>query len=192
MLSSNNIDVISQLLSRLQVADDGDQLQNNSSGLHSISGSPSPFPPMYNDDVDLLYRYRNHETYGIGMDEIVDTSLSGKNAVKLESLKLLFGTNWLDDEVVNYFLVDALPWLEDMMLQLNPSRKWSFFYSTFFVQTLFDEKNSDKTERGRHTYSNINRWADQAKMNPFEFDFIFCPYNYNNEHWGLGVIVVQK
>ncbi|EJK55833.1 hypothetical protein THAOC_24386, partial [Thalassiosira oceanica] len=64
------------------------------------------------------------------------------------------------------------------------------------MQQLFDEKNNDDKLANKYNYSNVERYADKnVKLggpSALSADVIFCPYNYDQEHWGLGVIYVQQ
>ena len=155
----------------------------------SEDGSIGLFTQLSDKDLDLLshyqYNYSNH-----GMDDVICTSSTGKETLNFESLNLLFGPCWLNDSVVNFWFRHVLPRFENILNESTQGRKRCYFYSTFFLQNLFDEYNADVSMR-TYNYSKVLRWADQARMNPFLLELIFCPYNYTNMHWGLGVIYVQ-
>ena len=70
-------------------------------------------------------------------------------------MKTLDAGIWLNDEVINYYIQVVLTELdENRWLNGWEYRKPSLFYSTFFLQKLFQEKSSNRRRRCTYYYSN--------------------------------------
>lgn len=73
---------------------------------------------------------------------------------------------------------------------------FSVFFSSYFLPTLFEENNYDPKLANKYNYANVESWADKYcsknSVDLFSAENLFCPYNYSQQHWGLGVIRVQK
>lgn len=77
-------------------------------------------------------------------------------------------------------------------LNQQPLHRRSVFFNSFFLQKLFDEKNNDILLSNQYNYSQVQSIADKYFQRHgvlvSEAKNIFCPYNYSQTHWGLGVI----
>ena len=110
--------------------------------------------------------------------------------VSREDMRTLSPREWLNDVVINFYFMVCLPLLAIRLRILHPGLRKSHFFNSFFLMKMFDEYNDkDPSSRGRYNYDNIKRWS--KKFDPFEQEYIFCPYNYDNMHWGLAIIHVQ-
>ncbi len=61
---------------------------------------------------------------------------------------------WLGDEVINHLQKNCLARRDEKLCAKEPGRRRSHFFNSFFMQTMFDEKNnspqlreSDETQR---------------------------------------------
>ena len=81
---------------------------------------------------------------------ILNAEVSHANLQRLQTRATLKDIDkYLDDEIVNRYLNHCLT-REDENISSNLSgRKRSHFFSSFFVQRMFDEKNSDPNLRGQ-------------------------------------------
>ena len=74
----------------------------------------------------------------------------------------------------------------------QPERKQSHCFSSFFVQTMFDEKNTDLDLRGKYNYGNVKTWTKKVPgRNIFNMKYIICPINIYGNHWVLAVIDIE-
>lgn len=112
-----------------------------------------------------------------------------------ESFKRLLPRKWLNDEIINYFyqLMD----MEDSRLCVGiPGRKRSLFFSTYFVQRLFDSKSDNRKLRGRYNFKNVEGWVNRLiKTAPggdlLNFKRIFIPVHLS-VHWVCSVIDIEE
>ena len=75
----------------------------------------------------------------------------------------------------------------------NTNHRRSHFFNSFFVQTLFNEKNGNANEKGKYKYPNVKRWHKHAPgKNIFEQERIFFPISINNSHWALVVAFMDE
>ena len=128
----------------------------------------------------------NSAIHGSGqLNEIV--AGHGADSVKRGSIQTLQPNTWLDDEVVNYFLKE--------FLAKQPGRRRCHYFSSFFYQTLFDEKNLNPSLRGKYNYKNVKRWGRKCGVpngDMFALDLLFIPINIDNMHWVLAVVFMKE
>ena len=115
-----------------------------------------------------------------------------KDSVQRSSMRTLRPIKWLNDEVINFFLKNCLARRDEMLCARETGRRRSHFFGSFFVQTMFDEKNNDPRLRGRYNYKNVRRWSKKVPgKDIFKLKYIFCPINLDNSHWTLAVIFME-
>ncbi|UVC54527.1 ulp1 peptidase [Theileria orientalis] len=102
------------------------------------------------------------------------------------NIKCLFDTNWLNDEIINFYL---------QMLQENSDRMRAkqklpscYFFNTFFFPTLC----GNDAPGVRYDYKAVARWTKRRKVNIFEKDLLIVPVHVSKVHWALGVIDMRK
>lgn len=115
-------------------------------------------------------------------------AVSGSNTVTRSSMQTLKPKEWLNDEVINYYIKICLA-ERDKNICSSTGRKGSYFLNSFFMQNLFDEKNSDVEKRGKYNYDQVFRWSGQ---NLFQMKYVFAPINLDNTHWTLAVIFMDE
>ncbi|KAL3827633.1 hypothetical protein ACHAXA_000506 [Cyclostephanos tholiformis] len=115
------------------------------------------------------------------------------DSVQRGSMQTLRPGQWLNDEVINYFLKNCLARRDEMLCAKEPGRRRSHFFNSFFVQTMFDEKNNDPKLRGKYNYKNVRRWAKKVPgKDIFNLKYILCPINLDNMHWTSAVIFMEE
>jgi sentrin-specific protease 1 len=130
-------------------------------------------------------------TEGIGPPAEIVASQDA-DSVQRGSMQSLRPGQWLNDEVINYFLKNCLARRDEMLCAREPGRRRSHFFNSFFVQTMFDEKNNDPRLRGRYNYKNVRRWSKKVPgKDIFELKYILCPINLDNMHWTSAVIFME-
>eukprot|EP00986_Skeletonema_menzelii_P001411 scaffold376_cov137-Skeletonema_menzelii.AAC.8 len=130
--------------------------------------------------------------YGHGPKSQVLAS-QGADSVQRDSMQTLQPGQWLNDEVINYFLKNCLAKRDEMLCAKQPGRKRSHFFNSFFVQTMFDDKNDNFDLRGRYNYKNVRRWSKKVPgKDIFNLKYIFCPINLDNMHWTSACIFMEE
>ena len=130
--------------------------------------------------------------YGTGNPTDILASC-GNDRVLRTSMVTLKPAIWLNDEVINFFLTVCLAQRDKILCANHPGRKQSYFFSTFFMQLLFDEKNLSPRFRGRYSYKAVQKWSDKVPGGDiFNLKYVFCPINHDNLHWTLAVIFMEK
>ena len=95
-------------------------------------------------------------------------------------LRELYENHWIDDNIID-FTMKMFQERDDYECEEKTSKRSSHFYSCYFMKLLLVNG---------YDYSNVRKWS--KKFNIFEKDKVFCPVNWNNKHWALLVIHVQK
>lgn len=115
------------------------------------------------------------------------------DSVQRGSMQTLRPKQWLNDEIINYFLKNCLAKRDEILCEKQPGRKRSHFFNSFFVQTMFDEKNNDSRLRGKYNYKNVKRWSKKVPgKDIFNLKYIVCPINLENVHWTSAVIFMEE
>ena len=112
------------------------------------------------------------------------------------SMQTLSPRTWLNDEVINYYSKVVLADLdEEKWMNGSEYRKPSLFYSTYFLEKLFQEKNPNRRHRGTYCYSEeIQRWGRRRfpSFTIFDKKRLFLPRNIRNYHWALVVVDFEE
>mmetsp|Transcript_27753 Transcript_27753/g.42835 ORF Transcript_27753/g.42835 Transcript_27753/m.42835 type:complete len:694 (-) Transcript_27753:16-2097(-) len=144
--------------------------------------------PLTPDETQIV----KNAIYGIGPKEEVLASQDA-DSVQRESMHRLQPGHWLNDEIINYFLKNCLAKRDEKLCAKQSGRKRSHFFNSFFVQTMFDEKNSNYDLRGRYNYKNVRRWSKKVPgKDVFNLKYIFCPINLDNMHWTSACVFMEQ
>jgi hypothetical protein len=113
--------------------------------------------PLTDEESDIVIE----ATEGIGpVTQIVASQ--DADSVQRGSMQTLRPGQWLNDEVINYFLKNCLAKRDEIICARQVGRKRSHFFNSFFVQTMFDEKNNNPNLRGKYNYKNVKRWSKKV------------------------------
>ncbi|KAL3770402.1 hypothetical protein ACHAW5_002319 [Stephanodiscus triporus] len=117
----------------------------------------------------------------------------GADSVQRSSMQTLCPGQWLNDEVINYFLKICLVRRDKKMCTTDTGRRRSHFFSSFFIQKMFDEKSEDPELRGRYNFDNVKEWSKKVPGGDiFNLKYIVCPINIDdNSHWTSAVIFME-
>lgn len=126
------------------------------------------------------------------MPDDEEVAVSGPNKVTRSSMQTLKPKQWLNDEVINYYIKICLA-ERDKNICSSTGRKRSYFFNSFFMQKLFDMKNSDVEKRGKFNYDQVTHWSGKVReQNLFQMKYVFAPINLDNTHWTLAVIFMEE
>ena len=134
----------------------------------------------------------NGALYGTGpWHEVL--ARNGGDDVTREHMERLRPEVWLSDVIVNYFLKKCLQQRDERMHQNDSNRKRSHFFTSFFMQNLFDELNGNANLKGQYNYRNVRSWYRYVPgRNIFNLEYIFFPTNIGNSHWTLTVAFMEE
>ncbi|KAL7490585.1 hypothetical protein ACHAWT_000151, partial [Skeletonema menzelii] len=125
--------------------------------------------------------------------EVLTSSDDGADQMKREAMETLQSGEWLNDEVVNYFLKNCLRKRDQKMHDNSTNQKRSHFFNSFFVQKLFDEKNGNANLKGTYNYRNVKNWYRKVPgRNIFGMERVFFPINVRSNHWTLIVVFMEE
>lgn len=142
--------------------------------------------------TDEEQRTVNAAVRGVGPESEV-LARHDADSVQRGSMQTLEYGTWLNDEVINYFLKICLAKRDEALCAKQPGRKRSHFFNSFFVQTMFDEKNNNAALRGKYNYKNVKRWGKKVPgKDVFNLKYIVCPINLDNMHWTSAVIFMEE
>ncbi len=123
--------------------------------------------------------------------ETIDVDIT--DFVKRESMRTLRPEQYLNDEIISFYLKVCLEKRAEKQWDKQKNDKRSHFFSSYFWQALFDECNHNQDMRGKYNFNNVSRWSRKVSGgNIFEKKRIFIPINVGQMHWTLGVIHIQK
>ena len=96
-------------------------------------------------------------------------------AISVAMLHLLKGTEWLSDEILNFYF--------GMIVARCPNEKVYAFSTHFFAKLFFDSKPR------AYNYDKVATWSN--KFDPFTLDKIFVPINLPG-HWTFIIVYIRK
>jgi hypothetical protein len=99
---------------------------------------------------------------------------AGLDSIQRESIQRLLPGQWLNDEVMHYFLV-MLSKRDEEICSEDPSRKRCHFFKSFFITKLLNEGNSNPAIDGKYEYRNVKRWS-KAVPGTCKFRCCLCVY----------------
>ena len=144
--------------------------------------------PLTNEESEIVIE----ATEGVGPATQILASQDA-NSVQRRSMQTLRPGQWLNDEVINYFLKTCLAKRDGIICARQTGRKRSQFFNSYFVQTMFDKMNVDPNLRGQYNYINVKNWSKNVPgKDIFNLKYIFCPINVDNMHWTLAVIYMEE
>ncbi|XP_026192227.1 ubiquitin-like-specific protease ESD4 [Cyclospora cayetanensis] len=108
--------------------------------------------------------------------------------ITVETLRCLEGSNWLNDEVINFYL-NLLQERNKKQLENGENVCRCYFFSTFFYAKLSGASGS---EEAAYNYEGVRRWTKRQKVDLFSKDLIFIPLHLGHLHWTLGVIDMRQ
>jgi hypothetical protein len=85
----------------------------------------------------------------------------GLDSIQRESIQRLQPGQWLNDEVISYFLV-MLALRDEEMCREDPSRKRCHFFKSFFMTKLLNEGHTNPDLDGKYEYGNVKRWSKKV------------------------------
>ena len=79
------------------------------------------------------------------------------------------------------------------LCEKEPGKKPSHFFNSYFMQTLFDQKNDNLNLREIYNYNHVRIWSRKVIIpsNIFKLKYIFCPINHDNVHCTLAVVFME-
>jgi len=98
----------------------------------------------------------NIAIHGSGPDSEVLVK-NESDSVTRGSMRTLKPGIWLNDEIINYYLKNCLAVRDKKLCEEQHDRKRSHFFNSFFIQALFDEKNSDPDKMGSYNYDMVRK-----------------------------------
>lgn len=183
----------------IEVENKNNNNNKNDVEIEEISGNSS--------NSDIIIINNNHNNNNVKIEEIIDNSSNSDICIinnddndgnkvlfvhsiqgieiRRRDLNTLYGTNWLNDEVINFYM--AL--LQDQNNNNNCDN--NYYMNTFFYTKL--------TENNIYTYNNVRRWTLNKKFakkgininlihSIFDFKKVLIPINVKNYHWVCGCI----
>ncbi len=131
-------------------------------------------------------------TKGVGLPTEILASQDA-DSIQCGSMQTLRPGQCLNNEVINYFLKICFARRDKKLCKKEPGRRGLHFFNSFFVQTMFDEKNNDPKLRRGYNYKNLRCWPKNVpRKDIFNLSKIFIPINLDNEHWTLALIFMEE
>ena len=120
-------------------------------------------------------------------DEIVASD--GADSVQRGSLQRLLPQQWLNDEVIHYYM-NMLAARDAQVCQQDDRPRRSHFFKSFFVSKLLNDGH--RTKAGQYEYKNVKRWSKKVPgKDLFALDKVCFPINQGGMHWVCAVMFVQ-
>ena len=144
--------------------------------------------PLTSDEQQIV----RNAMYDIGPSNEVIAQV-GTDSIQRGSIHTLQPGTWLNDEVIHYFYVMLSKRDEELCTTIDPTRKRSHFFKSFFMTKLLNEGHSNPALDGKYEYRNVKRWSKKVPgKDIFNLDKIFFPINEQRMHWLCGVIDISN
>ena len=143
--------------------------------------------PLSDEEQEIA----NEAIYGVGpLHEVIRQV--GTDSVQRGSLHRLQPAQWLNDEVIHYFLV-MLSIRDATLSEQESGRPRCHFFKSFFMTKLLNEGNANPALDGKYEYRNVKRWSKKVPgKDIFKLDKIVFPINQGNAHWVCAVAFMQE
>ncbi|VWU51740.1 sentrin-specific protease 1, putative, partial [Hepatocystis sp. ex Piliocolobus tephrosceles] len=105
-------------------------------------------------------------------------------ALLYSQIKCLINNNWLNDEVINFYLSILQEYNQDGEKRNQYNLPKIYTFSTFFYQSL--------SMNGSYNYNKVSRWTKRKKVDIFTYDLILIPLHIGGNHWTLGAIDMKN
>jgi Ulp1 family protease len=120
--------------------------------------------------------------YGVGPPSQIVAQVDTDVVVR-ESMHRLQPGQWLNDEVIHYFLI-MLSKRDEELNKQDPSRGRSHFFKSFFITKLLNEGHANPEIEGTYDYKNVKRWSKKVPgKDIFKLNKIVFPINQGTAHW---------
>ncbi|KAL7564634.1 hypothetical protein ACA910_009323 [Epithemia clementina (nom. ined.)] len=114
------------------------------------------------------------------------------DSVQRGSFQRLAPGQWLNDEVLHFFLT-VLGRRDEELCAQDPKRKRSHFFKSFFMSKLLNEGNKNRAIDGKYEYKNVKRWSKKVVgKDIFQLDKVIFPINQGGMHWVCAVAFIQE
>jgi len=143
------------------------------------NNSPPLFPALSLEQLDSVERF----IYSSGAETDI-VARFGTNSVQRSSAHRLQPGELLNDEVIHFYL-SFLSSRDEHLCHVDPHRKRSHFFKSFFMTSLLE---------GRYNYDNVRNWHRQVPGGDiFALDKIFFPINTDGgTHWVCAVVDMRR
>jgi Ulp1 family protease len=129
--------------------------------------------------------------YGKGSPSDVIAQVDSDVVVR-ESMRRLQPGQWLNDEVIHYFLI-MLAKRDEGLAKQDPSRGRCHFFKSFFITKLLNEGHANPDIEGTYEYRNVKRWSKKViGKDLFQLNKIFFPINVGGAHWICVVAFMRE
>jgi sentrin-specific protease 1 len=143
--------------------------------------------PLSEEEHDIVQQ----AIYGQGPPGQIVAQLDTDIVIR-ESMQRLQPGEWLNDEVIHYFMV-MLAKRDEALCKKNPLRRRSHFFKSFFITKLLNEGHADPSIDGTYDYRNVKRWSKKVPgKDIFGLDKVVVPINQGGVHWVCAVIYIQE
>lgn len=139
-------------------------------------------------EIDLVSKL----TMGGKPDEKLSTIPSARITLRRRDFRLLRGTRWLNDEVINCYMAlindrEERYWtpVDAGERQREPGRPRVYCFNTFFYTRLTSDK-------GGYDFQGVARWTKRAQVDILKLDILLVPVNLGNSHWVLSAIDMPR
>jgi len=130
-------------------------------------------------------------TRGLGSSSDVMAQVDSDIIVR-ESMQRLIPGQWLNDEIIHYFLI-MLAKRDEELNKVDTSRGRSHFFKSFFMTKLLNEGHANPDVNGTYEYRNVKRWSKKVPgKDIFNLNKVIIPINQGGAHWVCAVIFVRE
>jgi hypothetical protein len=152
------LDIANTTLSKLQIDDENEIDEKDE--IHKVKPL---FRELTNDEKERIQDTITIDpSIGHNKTDIIVRTEDDTDSVQRMNLCTLLPYEWLNDEVIHYFLY-LLQKRDEIVCNNDDSiRKRTHFFKSFFMTKLLNEGNHDPNLDGIYTYNNVKRWSKKV------------------------------
>jgi Ulp1 family protease len=118
-----------------------------------------------------------------GIGATVFKSIGG-DSISFDSLKTLNGQNWINDEVISFFM-RLLKIRDTNRCSMDRLRKPIHFFKSFFFNRIVNIS-------GKYVYKDVHKWGKKQIKDIFSLGKLMIPVNVDGNHWVLICVHFQS
>jgi hypothetical protein len=118
-----------------------------------------------------------------GIGATVFQSIGG-DSISYDSLRTLDGHNWINDEVISFFM-RMLKIRDANRCSMDSLRKPIHFFNSFFFKKIV---NID----GKYVFNGVHKWTKKQIRDIFSLEKLIVPVHVEGNHWALICVHFQS
>jgi Ulp1 family protease len=142
-------------------------------------GTPYSLRKLSHQEINRI----NHHLHCFHLPPSTIVARTSTTTIQLQSLQTLHLQTWINDEVINFYLL--LLNQRDEFIAWKHGRPRSHCFSSFFMTSFLSDTDT-------YQFHLVQRWANHVPgKNIFTLELLVFPINISNNHWTCVIAYMQ-